>query len=113
MKKLILIAIGLLPILVLARGEATNHEVELVRVDKSGTGYVQFTTNLVAQNGALPACGTSYPRALAFDTNTAGGKSILSLVLAAKMSKTKIFARGTNACAAYGVIEDWDYGYVK
>lgn len=99
--------------LVLARGEATNHNVELVRVDKSGSAYVQFTTDLIANNGELPACGTSYPRALAFDTNTEGGKSILAVVLAAKMSNTKIFARGTNECSVYGVVENWDYGYVK
>jgi len=104
--KFTLVLLCLFPLLAFARGEATNHTVEHVRVDKSGLAYVQFTTDLVANNGSLPACGTSYPRTLAFDTNTEGGKAILSVVLSAKMSNSKIFARGTNECEGYGVIEN-------
>ncbi len=112
MKKIVFIAACLFSSLVLARGEATSFDVNHVRIDKSGTGYVEFVSPLVAQGGTLPTCGSLYPKALAFDTNTAGGKAIFALALAAKASGDKIFARGTNDCTIYpDTMEDWAYGW--
>ncbi len=98
---------------VFSRGAAENLEVDFVRVDKSGKGYVQFVSPLTPDSGSLPSCGTSYPKALAFDTNVAGGDAILSVALSAKMSSKKITARGTNTCGTYSTIENWDWGYIK
>ncbi len=97
--------------LVKAEGVANLYEVDFVRVDKSGLGYVKFTTNL----GGTPATCTTggYQSALSFDTNESGGKAILSTALAAKASGKKIFAVGTGLCANYGVIEQWNWGYIQ
>ncbi len=116
MKKLIVVLVGcLISSAVFARGQATNLIVESVRIDKSGFGYVEFSSDLVAQSSTtLPECGTMYPKALAFDTNTEGGKAILSVVLMADATKEKIFARGANECTVYpGAVEDWDYGWTN
>jgi hypothetical protein len=49
---------------------------------------------------------------LAFNTNEAGGRAILSIVLAAQASGKKINARGTGTCSLYGVMEDWNWGLI-
>ena len=108
----LLSAVGLIACSVVANaaGVANLLTVDLVRVDKNGMGHVQFTSNL-----ATPAsCATTaFLSSLAFDTNTAGGQSILTTVLTAKASNKPIYAVGTNACALYGVMEDWSWGYIK
>ena len=96
---------------VLAEGLAENYEVDFVRVDRSGLGYVKFKTNLVGSAAACTQPG--YEAALAFNTNEAGGKSVLALVLAAQASGRKVLARGTGACTVYGVMEEWNCGYIK
>jgi hypothetical protein len=99
-------------VLVRAEGVANLYEVDFVRVDKSGLGYVKFTANL---GGTPPTCGTAngYPQALSFNTNDSGGKAILSIALTAKASGKKIFAVGTNLCDHYGVMEQWNWGYIQ
>ena len=95
-----------------AEGMANSYEVEYVRVDTSGLAYVNFKSALINE----PASCTEKPgftHALAFDTNTAGGKSILSVVLTAQASGKLIYALGTGLCDNYGVIEDWNYGWLK
>jgi hypothetical protein len=92
--------------------------IEKVRVDNSGKGIVYFHSDLTYGNGSRPACvntAGNYDNTLAFNTNTAGGMAILKLVLAAKLSKTPVQAKGTGACTIYGnnVMEDWAYGYIN
>ena len=112
MKTLFFILACIISFNTLAVGQANQFYVDLVRVDKSGKGYVKFKERL-ASSGGLPGCGTSHPHHLAFDTNTSGGKGILSLALSAKAANQKIWARGTGDCSGiYGSVENWSWGYV-
>lgn len=95
-----------------ASGLANGYEVDYVRVDHTGLAYVNFMSALINS----PASCTETPgftKALAFDTNTAGGKSILSVVLMAKASGKTIYAVGTGSCESYGIIENWSYGWIQ
>lgn len=87
--------------------------VASVRIDADGRGMVFFSQ---AMTGTPPSCvlAAAYNHALAFDTNTAGGKSILAMVLAAKATGDTISAIGANGCNLYGnsSAEDWSYGQV-
>ncbi len=90
-------------------GAVTNVTVTDVRVDADGRGMVFFSSPL---GNAPPTCVQSgYANGLAFDTNTAGGRSILAFVLAAQASSTVltgVFGWGT--CNIYsGYVEDWHY----
>ena len=94
-----------------AQGVLVNATVTQVRVDQSGLGMVVFSSSL----GGTPAsCVISaYANALAFDSNTAGGKAILALALTAKTTGTPLaVVYGTGACAIYNnnYVEDWSYG---
>lgn len=92
-----------------AYGTAHGYTVENVRVDRSGKGYVKFTTAL---GGEPAACVSGHTSHFAFDTNTAGGRAILSLVLSAQASKKKIHAKGAGECDIYGVVESWLEGWI-
>ena len=88
--------------------------VDVVRVDKSGKGYVIFDSPLA---GDVAACRTSqYTRHLAFDANTAGGKAVLAAALAAKATGATMTAHSAGSCTNYGSathgVEDWYYGYM-
>lgn len=99
---------------VFAASKSDYFEVDYVRVDKSGKGYVSLKTPLISGNSeGILTCAPKYPNALAFDTNTDGGRSIYSLALAAKMSGSKIYALSTESCSIYGVMADWNWGFVK
>lgn len=89
----------------------------MVRVDRSGKGIVYFNSDLTYGSGGRPGCVNTddkYDNTLAFDTNTEGGRSVLKLALAAKLSKSVVRAKGTATCSVYGnnVMEDWSYGYI-
>ena len=91
-----------------AQGILYGAKVVKVRVDASGKGMVFFDSNI----GATPAsCANSYTHALAFATNTAGGKAILALALSSKATDSVIpVLVGTGACSIYsGYVEDWSY----
>ncbi len=95
-----------------AAGLANGYVVDYVRVDHTGLAYVNFTSALIN----TPASCTESPgftKALAFDTNTAGGKSILSVVLTAKVTGKTIYAVGTGLCENYGIMENWSYGWMQ
>jgi len=103
------IVTGLISSSAFAIGAATNVTVTDVRVDADGKGMVYFSSPL---GSGQPSCVQSgYGNALAFDTNTAGGRSILAFVLAAQASGTVltgVFCYGT--CNVYGAtVEDWHY----
>lgn len=109
MKKIIFICM-FFSALVNAEGVANLYEVDFVRIDKSGLSYVKFTTNLAGTPASCTAAG--YQAALSFDTNEPGG-AILSTVLAAKAAGKKIYAVGTGVCPNYGVMEQWNWGYIQ
>ncbi len=98
-----------------AVGVANYYTVDVVRIDANGAGYVQFTSPLVASSGSTvaPCASPDYANTLAFDTNTAGGRAILAIVMQAKATGAKIYARGTGACPTYTMIEQWNWGYVQ
>lgn len=104
----------LLPTQSVAVGFAKHFKVDYVRVDKSGKGYIQFKSALIGTSSGGPAsCTTTYVKALAFDTNTAGGQAILSAALSAQARDTTMYAIGTGKCDIYGVMEDYSWGYTK
>lgn len=86
--------------------------VTAVRIDQTGNGLVHFD-HIVS--GTPPGCVIgAYQSALAFNTNTAAGKAIYAMVLAAKSQGSTITAYGLGTCAIFGsYIEDWDYGTVQ
>jgi hypothetical protein len=94
-------------------GYVINAKVILVRADQSGLGMVVFD-KLV--NGS-PACinAAAYTNALSFNSNTAGGKAIMTMALTAKATGATIEAYGTGACGNYGGahVEDWSYGVMQ
>lgn len=95
---------------VLAIGMVDGAKVIKVRVDKSGKGMIEFDRPLTSTPAA---CINGFQTWLAFDTNTAGGKSIMSIALTAQASGERILARGTGACDIYSVVESWDWGFIQ
>lgn len=110
-KIITLLAFIIMPITTMADGIANHFQIEKVRVDKTGRGYIQFASDLVNS----PAdCGSNYKSSLAFDTNTEGGKAIMALALATHASNKKVYAKGTGECTIYSdVIEDYSWGYIE
>ena len=110
MMKALLLLVGLLfSASASAAGHLSNGKVVSVRVDQSGQAMVTFN---VAVGGTPPGCvHAAYTRSFAFDTNTAGGKSILAVVLHARAIDATLTVIGTGACAVYGNgwVEDWNY----
>ncbi len=94
---------------VLAAGAAINLTVKEVRADRNGMGYVRFNGPIT---DAPPACST-HKEHLAFDVNTAAGRAIMSLALAAQASGKPITAYGTGSCDIYNVVESWNWGVVR
>lgn len=98
----------------LAAGTVTDF-VTAIRVDSTGKGLVQFASAVVGVatccTGTTCNTNTSF---LAFDTNTAGGKAILTLVTSAKLSNKKVQATGTGGCSVYSsgasLAEDFSVG---
>ena len=97
---------------VLAEGYVVGKVVG-VRVDKSGIGLVVFDQPV----GGTPAScrHPDYANALAFDTNTSGGRAIMTAAFAAKATGDTISAKGTGACNVFGGnwVEDWSFGTVQ
>lgn len=83
--------------------------VDLVRVDENGWALVRFTSPLGMQPAA---CIQDHPNHLSFDTNTDAGKAILALALTAHSTGKRLFARGTDSCEGYGIIEKWSFGWI-
>lgn len=96
----------------LASGYVTA-KVASVRVDQTGKGMVMFDQ---AVGGQPASCRHSaYENALAFDSNTPGGKAILAMALSAKAIGNTLLAYGTGTCTIYSGswVEDWNYGIVQ
>lgn len=112
MKTFVSIVLGLvIPSQLFAVGSVSATVVS-VRIDQTGNGMVFFDQNI---GGAPPSCViTAYRNALAFNTNTAGGKSIYAMVLAAKATGAAINVVGLGTCNIFGsYVEDWDTGVVQ
>lgn len=99
----------LAPFYVFGEGRANHFKVELVRVDRSGKGYVKFDQALA---NSPSDCGSSHNKHLSFNTNTPGGQAILSVALAAHATDKKVQAYGTDGCSEYGTVESWEWGFI-
>jgi len=95
---------------VVAQGYANKFGVVYVRADANGYGIVNFDSPL---EDAPASCINGHPSHMSFDTNTAGGKALMSVLLTAYSSGKKITARGTGACDEYNVIESMKYAWVS
>ncbi len=92
-------------------GVAESATVIDVRIDISGLGFIRFDKPLV---GAPAACtNEGHTSHLSFDVNTAPGKAIMSLALAAQASGKRVWAKGTGSCDGYNVVERWRYGWIQ
>lgn len=110
MKELVFFILGVSLSFQLFAGSVNNAKVLKVRIDKTGLGMVFFNVDL----SSPPACVTNpaYSSVLAFDTNTAGGKSVLAILLSAQVTGSNISATGTGTCTLYTTpIEDWNFGF--
>ncbi len=114
MKKVLIIAVMLallVPSMIFAEGIANTFSVDYVRISSDGRGFVFFTSDL---DGTPPSCTeTNYANSLAFDTSTTGGKAIYALVLTAKASGKKVYAKGTGTCTVYTLAENWSWGRIE
>ena len=101
----------LLSALALGAGYIPSAIVTGVRVDRNGKALVMFDRPVEGRAGCVI---DYYANALAFNTNEAGGKAVLALVLAAKATGDPVRAYGTGDCATYGhSVEDWEYGQTQ
>lgn len=113
-KFLILLAIGLLGIAPSAQAAgAVSGKIQQIRIDADGRAMVFFDQPI---GSSSPACvnGPAYGKALAFNSATAAGKSVLSVLLLAKSTGRTVHAYGLGTCTVYGngTAEDWNYGTV-
>jgi hypothetical protein len=107
-KGLAAIIVGMFVMEAAVAGGSTTAHVTNVRIDQTGKGFVYFDQNLVGSPTCVMA---TYENALAFDTNTAGGKAIMARALAAKATGDLIKVYGMGTCSVYGSwAEDWLYG---
>jgi len=87
--------------------------VKAVRVDADGRAMVQFTAPITG----LAACctaGSCVTDSLAFDTKTAGGKALLTLVTTAKLSLKTLQVTTANVCTIFpGLAEDVQTGVLQ
>jgi hypothetical protein len=83
----------------LASGALNGTTVDSVIVGADALAIVKFAT---CDIGHSPGCVIpGYASALAIDTNTAGGRSILATVLSAKAAGTVVYVGGTGTCGKY------------
>ena len=107
-KNLICLVIGLMLSTYASALGSITATIAQVRVDSNGQGMIIFSKLIT---GTPPSCVIpAYSNALAFDTNTTGGKAVLAMALAAKISGSEVTAYGLGTCKLYGVVEDWNYG---
>ena len=89
-------------------GTSGPFSVDAVRVDRTGKGYVTFSSDLV---GNPPSCGTR-TKDMSFDVNTEGGKAVYALALAAYSANKRLYAIGTGTCLEYSTVESWSIGWI-
>ncbi len=98
-----------------AKGVAYTATVLDVRIDYTGHGFIKFKDPLKdAYGSTIPECTQeAYSNMLAFNVNTQGGKAVMAIALAAKASGKLVHGVGRGKCDIYGVMEDWEYGWVQ
>src|SRR5438876_8918493 len=104
---LFILTVGLAPS-ANAAGTVTGLVVN-IRVDADGRGMVQFDTTVSSQ----ASCGTALANSFGFDTKTAGGKAVLTLLTSAKLSGKKVQATGSGLCTVYSNAEDYSSGVLQ
>jgi hypothetical protein len=114
MRTVPLIAFALMSSVALASNDFTSGAQfpKFVTSDNNGIATVYFLVTAAngqsTRNGTVPACatdnsGTVYR--LAFDSTTAGGKSMLAILIAAHNAGENIFFNGTGTCTVIGTVE--------
>jgi hypothetical protein len=74
-------------------------KVVQIRVDPSGLGMVTLNT---AATGSPSCVIPYYSTSIAFNTNTAGGKSQLAVIMFSRAKGSNIAVWGAGTCTAYG-----------
>lgn len=103
---LALISLAMLfPILAQASGALNGTTIVTIIVDFNGLGIVTFSQPIV---GSPPSCVIpAYASAMAFDTNTQGGRTLLAVLMSAKSSGSTVDVGGRGTCTVYpGQLED-------
>jgi hypothetical protein len=96
-----------------ARAASFTGAVKAVRVDSDGRAMVQFTAPITGLSSCCTA-GTCLADSLGFDTKTAGGKALLTLVTTAKLSGKGLQVTTASACTVYpGFAEDVQSGVLQ
>ena len=70
--------------------------IEMIRIDKDGFATVYFANTLWAEYGSCRGAGLE--SALAFDSKTLAGKSLLDVMLNAKAKNYNLSGEGTGLC---------------
>lgn len=111
-KKLSILVLSCIAVNAIAGG-SVNSTVKKIRSDASGQTMIYFEAD-ISVSGAN-CRGDSYKNVFAVDTNTDGGKTVLSIALAAKMSSSPVEATGKMNCDVYGngVAETIDHIVIK
>lgn len=95
-----------------AIGTFNSAKITKIRIDGNGTAMIFFDRDKV---GTPPSCvHTAYSRALGVDTNTDGGKAVLSVALTVKATGGSMTAHGLGVCGVYGgtIVETWNHGFI-
>jgi hypothetical protein len=85
-------------------GDAASAPLTLVRVYDNGVVLVWTP----GTRTGTPTCATEYSR-FALDSTTAGGRSLLAILLAAHSAGRSVALRGTGACTLYGDTENLQF----
>lgn len=74
----------------------TQKIVRIAMSNDSGVlAYVEFDGSRTGN----PACASGQPKRFIFDTSTARGKALLSMLTAAMYAQRPVYATGTNTCS--------------
>ncbi len=96
-----------------ANGAISGAKVLQVRIDRGGQGMIVFDQ---VTSGTRPSCVVAdYTNAFSFDANTAPGRAIMAMALAAKATGSPVHAYGFGSCPTYGgqYVEDISYGVIQ
>jgi len=77
-------------------GHLISSTIEMIRIDKDGFATVYFASSLWAEYGSCRTSGLE--NALAFDSKTLAGQSLLDVMLNAKSKNYSLSGEGTGLC---------------
>ena len=116
MRSILFILCSLLSLNAAAYGYISGAKVVQVRIDQGGQGMITFDKAIGGGNGTTrPGCvNAAYINMFSFNTNTAAGRAIMAMALAAKATGSPVEAVGLNACTIYSnIVEDISYGIIQ